>query len=206
MATSTPPTTPNKHPEIEVAAAPPTIPNAGDDSDKLSWKKLLEYTTTVQNLSGRISSLQNSAFTLANCYFVSQAVIFTALSSNSSLVCRDVWFPLFLSLLPGALNLFAFFKIGQEYIETTISQKEYKELRRKHEVSMSGLTLTQIPLDDENTKNVEKKEKERLTGILYSCMCAVGFLAAVTAVGSLWMLCGESIIVKHKAKCVKLCT
>ncbi|KAF7151240.1 hypothetical protein RHSIM_Rhsim02G0189800 [Rhododendron simsii] len=48
------------------------------------------------------------------CDGLAPAVIFTALSTNTSLVCHDVWFPLFLSLLPGALNLFAFFKIGQE--------------------------------------------------------------------------------------------
>ncbi|KAG5562705.1 hypothetical protein RHGRI_005434 [Rhododendron griersonianum] len=177
LAPAAPRTTPNRLREI-ATPAPQTIPNAGDE---LSWKKLSEYTTIVQNLSGRISSLQKSAFTLANYYFVSQAVVFTALSSNSSLVCRDVWFPLFLSLLPGALNLFAFFKIGQEYIETMISQKEYKKLRRDHEVRMSGQTPTQV-LGDENTKIVEKKEKERLTGILYRCMCAFGFLAVVVAV------------------------
>ncbi|KAF7151273.1 hypothetical protein RHSIM_Rhsim02G0190000 [Rhododendron simsii] len=161
--------------------APQTIPNAGDEFSL----KLSEYITIVQNLSGRISSLQKSAFTLANYYFVSQAVIFTALSTNTSLVCHDVWFPLFLSLLPGALNLFAFFKIGQEYIETMFLQKEYKKLRREHEVRKSGQTLTQV-LDDEETKNVEKKEKKRLTGILYSCMCAFSFLALVIAVGS-WL-------------------
>ncbi|KAI8568917.1 hypothetical protein RHMOL_Rhmol02G0237800 [Rhododendron molle] len=188
--------TPNEHPEIELPPAPQTIPNAGDE---LSWKKLSEYTTIVQNLSGRISSLQKSAFTLANYYFVSQAVVFTALSSNSSLVCRDVWFPLFLSLLPGALNLFAFFKIGQEYIDTMIWQKKYKKLRTHHVVRMSGRILTHVLQDDEIA---EKKEKERL---LYRCMYAFGFLAAVVAVGSLWMLCGESIIVKPNAKCVKLC-
>ncbi|KAF7151197.1 hypothetical protein RHSIM_Rhsim02G0190400 [Rhododendron simsii] len=193
--------TPN---EIELSADPDpqTIPNP---EDELSWKKLSEYTTIVQNLSGRISNLQKLAFTLANYYFVSQAVVFTALSSNSSLVCRNVWFPLFLSLLPGALNLFAFFKIGQEYIKTMIWQKVYKKLRRDHGVLMAGQRLQQL-LTDEDNKNVEKEEKKRLTRNLYISMCAVGFLAVVTAVGSLWMLCGESSIVKHKAKCVKLCT
>ncbi|KAG5562713.1 hypothetical protein RHGRI_005442 [Rhododendron griersonianum] len=180
------PTTPN--------AATPTTPNAGDE---LNWKKLSEYRTIIENLSGRsISSLQMSAFTLVNYFVVSQAVVFTALSRNSSLVCRDVWLPLFFSLLPGALNLFAFYKIGHEYIETKISLNEYKGLKRDHEVCMAGLTMTPI-LDDEGNEiaeKIEKKEKGRLTVILYSCMFAVGFLAAVTAVGSLWMLCGESIM------------
>ncbi|KAI8568960.1 hypothetical protein RHMOL_Rhmol02G0241500 [Rhododendron molle] len=190
-------TTPNGRREI---ATPQTNPNAGNE---LNWKKLSEYDTIVQNLSGRIISLQKSAFTLANYYFVSQAVVFTALSSNSSLVCRDVWFPLFLSLLPGALNLFAFFKIGQEYIETMISQEEYKQLRADHQVVMSGQIpdRTQDP-NAENTRIVKKEKNERL---LYRCMYAFGFLAVVVAVGSLWMLCGESIIVKHNTKCVKLC-
>ncbi|KAI8568935.1 hypothetical protein RHMOL_Rhmol02G0239500 [Rhododendron molle] len=194
--------------EIDSAAAPPITPNVLGETatrkagDELSWKELLEYETLVQNLSGRISSLQKSAFTLANFYFISQAVVFTALSTNTSLVCHDFWFPLFLSLLPGGLNLVAFFKIGQEYIETKFLQNTYKELWREGELHKFGRTGVIRVFDDNNTKIVEKIKKKWLTRNLCCCMCAFGLLAAVVAVGSLWMLCGKSIIfkLKHHAK------
>ncbi|KAF7112544.1 hypothetical protein RHSIM_RhsimUnG0218700 [Rhododendron simsii] len=182
--------TPTEHHEIEPAAG-----------DELSPTKLLECETMVQNLSGRISSLQKSAFTIANYYFVSQAVVFTALSTNTSLVCHNCWFPLFLSLLPGGFNLFAFFMIGQEYIETKILQKKWKELQRNGDVHRMRKILIRV-FDDDNKKNVEKNDRKRLTRNFCCCMWTVGLLAAVVAVGSVWMLCEKSIIfkLKHNAK------
>ncbi|KAF7113257.1 hypothetical protein RHSIM_RhsimUnG0144500 [Rhododendron simsii] len=156
--------------------------------DELSWTRLSELQTIVQNLRRQISSLQTSAFTLASSYFVSQAVVFTALSTTNSLVCRDFWFPLLLSLFPGALNLFVFFKIGQEYIETTISQKKFNELRTNHEVQTWGLNL----IDISGANNWEETEKVRLTRNLYRYMYAFVLLAAVVASGILWMLCWKS--------------
>ncbi|KAF7114878.1 hypothetical protein RHSIM_RhsimUnG0071700 [Rhododendron simsii] len=201
--------TPNEHLEIEATSPPTTqnvpretIPNTRDEL--MSWKELLECETMVQNLSGRISSLRKSAFILVNYYFISQAVVFTALSTNTSLVCRDVWFPLFLSLLPGALNLFALFKIGQEYIETKISQKKCKELWRKGDVYMLTQTNVIRVFNDHNKKIVDMIEEKRLTRNLCCCMCAFGLLAAVVAVGSMWMLCEKSIIFIFKSIIFKL--
>ncbi|KAG5560168.1 hypothetical protein RHGRI_003451 [Rhododendron griersonianum] len=80
------------------------------DRDGGATKEIQER---IERQTKRINSLQSKAFQVANFYFAAQAVVFTALTGGStSLVCRDLWFPLVLSLVPAFVNITALSVIG----------------------------------------------------------------------------------------------
>ncbi|KAH7845108.1 hypothetical protein Vadar_028083 [Vaccinium darrowii] len=87
-------------------------------------ERLDELNTIDDKQSDLIQSLQKASLQHANYFFVSQAVVFTALAGDSSLVCHDLWFPLVLSLLPGSLNLYGLFLILRKYKKVIINQQQ----------------------------------------------------------------------------------
>lgn len=167
----------------------------------IDGRKKLEKMYDMQN--DMVNSLRKTAFQLANFYFVMQAVVFTALAGETSLICRDVWFPLILSLIPAFLNLFALVMIGKEYKDAYLYREETTcniELLKYPQFGDDGSRITEIPTDP--------RRKRDVTIIFYACMIAFASFAIVVAIGSGWMLCREQKFVEDHfdddAKCVEL--
>ncbi|KAF7151756.1 hypothetical protein RHSIM_Rhsim02G0191200 [Rhododendron simsii] len=158
--------------------------------------KLEELQKVVEKQGETINGLLTWAFTLANYYCVSQAVVFNALPGEVRAL------PMVLSLLPGFLNLCAFHVIGNNYIEVYTSQ----DRNIRHRAALMGEPNHKPQLIEE-----DPALKKWLKTYFYACIIAFAFLAIVIAFGSVWILCLEKIIVKHHdhdddgAKCLKLC-
>ncbi|KAF7116101.1 hypothetical protein RHSIM_RhsimUnG0039100 [Rhododendron simsii] len=172
--------------------------------------KLEELQKVVEKQGQTINGLLTWAFTLANYYCVSQAVVFNALpGDSSSLKCHDVWFPLVLSLLPGFLNLCAFHVIGNKYIEVYVKQ----DRNIRHHAALMGASSSTEGEPNHKPQLIEEDPelKKWLKTRFYACIIAFAFLAIVITFGSVWILCLEKIIAKHHdhdndgAKCLKLC-
>jgi len=162
-------------------------------------KTLLEEDNkALDKLYDRISGLQTTAFQLANYYFVSQAVVFSALATNASnLACHDVWLPLVLSLVPASLNLFAFGMIGNTYRRAIDSREQSSAAYEEKMKAAKSLYK-----DGENTNeqeiiasNITLKRRHTICFSVY--MIAFAFFSIVITFGSIWRLCGEKIL-KHK--------
>ncbi|KAH7845079.1 hypothetical protein Vadar_007027 [Vaccinium darrowii] len=159
-------------------------------------ERLDELNTIYDKQSDLIQSLQKGTLQLANYFFVSQAVVFTALAGDSSLVCHDLWFPLVFTLLPGSINLYGLFLILRKYKKVIIYQQENVKEREQLAAGRAGQRIS-----------VDTALEKEVTVKIYTCMIACAFLTIVMAFGSFWMLCGEKTFVKHDdgAKCLKLC-
>ncbi|KAI8566273.1 hypothetical protein RHMOL_Rhmol02G0027300 [Rhododendron molle] len=134
-----------------------------------------EIQERIERLTKLISSLQITAFQLANFYFASQAVVFTALTGDStSLVCRDLWFPMVLSLVPAVLNITALSVIGWNLVNAIGDRlKIIRELSTYHDRSNTlqpsrptqtltvapGTTATTAPTGPPQTRTLTTEEQ-----------------------------------------------
>lgn len=113
--------------------ATPAEANETVESLEKEMKEIKQY---IDQLDKRITSLQTTAFTLANYFFVFQGVIITIICTSSRVVLHR-WFPFSLSILAVVLNLSALINIGLKYFQAKAQQTQFlylyniKERRRK---------------------------------------------------------------------------
>ncbi|KAL7187516.1 hypothetical protein ACSBR1_037574 [Camellia fascicularis] len=123
-----------------------------------------EMRTTIEKQEDRIQKLQSTAFQLANFYFIFQGVIFTVISNgNSSLRCKDWWFPLILSLIAASLNLCALLMIVVKYKRSLEQQDlnwcDYEQHEKIRLEQRSGHPQTSSSNNNNNGGNEFKKLK-----------------------------------------------
>ena len=115
-----------------------TSAEANETAESLE-KEMKEMKQYIDELDKRITTLQSTAFTLANYFFVFQGVIITIICNSSRVVLRAShrWFPFTLSILAVVLNLSALINIGLKYFQAKAQQTKFlylynrKEQRRK---------------------------------------------------------------------------
>lgn len=139
----------------------------------------------IEKQEERIKDLQSNGFKTANAHFISQAIVFTAVSTGTTLKCRDVWFPITVSLIPTFLNIFSLLMIGRSYVRAL---KEQQDLWIKYDrpMWMSEDMIGQS--EGFRTRFAESaKQAHYILLILYIfCVCSY---ALAMCFGSWWILC-----------------
>ncbi|KAL7166210.1 hypothetical protein ACSBR2_036987 [Camellia fascicularis] len=187
-------------------------------------RKMKEMRTTIEKQEDRIQKLQSTAFQLANFYFIFQGVIFTVISNgNSSLRCKDWWFPLILSLIAASLNLCALLMIGVKYKRSLEQQDlnwcDYEQHEKIRLEQRSGHPQTSSSNNNNNGNtriqlNRDPFTKHQRNAYLFLCMSLFIGFSLLTFVGCWMILCkGGNEFKKLKGaaavddddECVMLC-
>lgn len=169
-------------------------------------EKMKEMKKAIDELETRITSLQSTAFTLANYFIVFQGVIITIIC-NSSRVASNRWFPFTLSILAVVPNLSAFIMIGRKYIQAKALQTQflYKYDRMKEQHNNLQRVSPPESTDEPYTDNMKKFEPRFVLGI------STIFLLAFTAIvlTGCWKFLNPEGEIGHNLpnndKCTRLC-
>lgn len=172
-------------------------------------KEMKEMKTYIDELDTRITSLQSTAFTLANYFIVFQGVIITIICNSSREVLRASyrWFPFSLSLLAVVLNLSALIKIGLKYFRAKAQQTQFLYKYNRKEQQRQGFQTFDSPPQspDEIPDRMKKFEPHVFLGI--STIFFVAFTAIVLT--GCWKFLNPEGEIGHNLpnndKCTRLC-
>ncbi|KAJ9702482.1 hypothetical protein PVL29_004295 [Vitis rotundifolia] len=194
-------------------------------------RKVEEMRSIVEKQEKRIQSLRSNTFKLANCYFVFQGVILTAISGRTSLTCSHLWLPFTLSSLAGMVNLVALFTMGLKYTRTLSQQHEnqleYQAVLQNlhHLKTFHGQRQSPVPSKSENPPSVPSNSESRLPSTnsveqnkdhftkakhcVVFVICITLFVAflCVTMISCWKILCGGDKCenLPDNEKCINLC-
>lgn len=175
-------------------------------------KEKKEMKQSIDELETRITSLQSTAFTLANYFFVFQGVIITIICNSSRVVLRasDRWFPLTLSILAVVLNLSALINIGRKYFQAKAEQKlflyKYNRMEQERQKKMQQHVSPQESASDEPYRD-KMKEFEPYLVLGISTIFFLAFSAIVLT--GCWKFLNPEGEFGHNLpnndKCTRLC-
>nr|GLL46787.1 hypothetical protein CDL12_13798 [Ipomoea trifida] len=154
----------------------------------------------ADRLEVRLNRLQDSAFQVANYYFVFQGVILAAISNTSNLTCHNRYFLFTLSLLASIIDLFALFSTAMKYLETLglrdTAWRDFNNLQRR------SLAQQHPPVGDREREDCFSKMKQ----CIYLGILVILFLSfAGVMLGGCWNILCKHNECKRDYDCVTLC-
>ena len=142
-----------------------------------------ELKEVIAEQDQHVNNLRSTGFSLANCYFVFQAVILTVLS-NGSIVLGSFgrWFLFTLSVIAAVFNMVVLVKIGISFNKTKAEQDQILYRRNRVQQKLVDLELRSRlnKSEDKTSSNSDGKYRDtrkECQRCIYLAICVIFLLS-----------------------------